>query len=326
MSGVGRLTMYTTGGLLLVILGGVLLMINALDKKLEPACLKEVAPVPDGVLYQPLGWDDDQLLVTYDDGLELAVPMQPKRIVSSLPGITEMLCYLGAEEQIVAVSKHCDYPASVKGKPQVMVQPFDAEAVLAQRADVLVADRRLHRRDLSVMRTRVRSILLLDTSRSLPQLASSMTLLAAMLNTDEAKQRAADFRLRVAGLVTRLSVDLPDPPMRVLVVAQWDPLYVLGRGSLIDDLLRVCGCVNVACDLKSNASGTFSEELVLARRPDAIVTLNGPPPDRHRRRWRNVPAIEDGRVIDGESDDLMRAGPRILDGLARLAKALRGAR
>ncbi len=326
MSGVGRITMYTTGGLLLVIAGGVLLLVNALDRKLDPVCLAKVAPAPDGALHKPLGWYGDKMRVTYDDGLELDVPLAPQRIVSSLPGITEMLCYLGAEAQIVAVSKYCDYPASVKDKHKVTVQPFDAEGVLAQRADVLVADRRLHRRDLSVMRTRVRSILLLDTSRSLPHLASSMTLLAEMLNTGTARKRAAEFRLGAAGLVTRLSVDLPDPPTRVLVVGQWDPLYVLGNGSLIDDLLRVCGCVNVACDLKSDASGTFSEELVLARRPDAIVSLNGRIPDRLRKRWRNVPAVGGGHVLDGESDDLMRAGPRILEGLARLARDLRAAR
>lgn len=41
------------------------------------------------------------------------------RIVSLLPGATEMVCALGLREQLIAVSHECDYPADVKNLPQV---------------------------------------------------------------------------------------------------------------------------------------------------------------------------------------------------------------
>jgi ABC-type Fe3+-hydroxamate transport system substrate-binding protein len=243
-----------------------------------------------------------------------------------LPGITEMLCHLGAEDRIAAVSDRCDYPLSIRTKRQVRVQPFDAEAVLAVTPDLLIVDRRLHRRDLGVLSRRVPNLLLLDTSRSLPHLAASLDLLAQVLGTDVARSKAAEFRARMDALLPQIAAPAGEAPLRVLVAAQWDPLYVLGEGSLIDDLLRACGCVNVACDLKSDASGTFSEELVIARRPDVILTTYGPLPERLRERWGSVPAVASGRVLDGRSDDLMRAGPRILDALERLAGQLREAR
>ncbi len=326
MSGPGRLTLWATGGLLIVVALGVVLMLQALDRKLGPPCLDRVAPAPAGRLVADLERGHGRLAITYDDGLELEVPLRPRRIVSALPGITEMLCHLGAEAQLVAVSPRSDQPPSIAHLPHISVLPFDVEAVLAQRADLLVVDRRLHRRDLAVMRSRVRHVLLLDTSRSLPDLLASMDLLAAVLDTPEAKSGAAAFRARAEALTRALETARPAPPPRVLIVAQWDPLYVLGHGSLLDDLVRLCGGVNVACDLQSDASGTFSEELVLARRPEMILWMAGPLPARLRERWQHVPAVAEGRLIDASADDLQRAGPRILDGLERLAASMHEAR
>lgn len=327
MSGVGRLTLWTTGGLLLVLAGCVLLMISSLDRRIEAPCLAAVRAAPDGRFVKSVQVvDGSGLRITYADGLELDVATDAQRIVSALPGITEMLCHLGAEDRIVAVSDRCDYPTTIATKQRVKVQPFDAEAVLAVRADLLIVDRRLHRRDLAMLSRRVPNILLLDTSRSLAHLAQSMDLLAQVLGTAEAREKADDFRRRMDALLPRIAAPAGATPQRVLIVAQWDPLYVLGYGSLIDDLVRACGCVNVACDLKSDASGTFSEELVIARQPDVILTPPGPLPARLAERWRTVPAVRNRRFLDGSADDLVRAGPRILGALERLAGQLREAR
>jgi iron complex transport system substrate-binding protein len=41
------------------------------------------------------------------------------RIVSLLPGATEILCALGLRDQLIAVSHECDYPASVQNLPRL---------------------------------------------------------------------------------------------------------------------------------------------------------------------------------------------------------------
>ena len=41
------------------------------------------------------------------------------RIVSLLPSATEIVCSLGLEDELVAVTHECDYPASVCGKPVI---------------------------------------------------------------------------------------------------------------------------------------------------------------------------------------------------------------
>lgn len=248
----------------------------------------------------------------------------PQRIVSTLPGITEMVCYLGACDRLVAVSPYCDYPPEVATLPRIKVHPFDVEAVLRLQPDLVIVDERLHRQDLAIIRKRVPDLLVLDTSRSLQSVSASMDRVADALGDQEAKH-LAERRFKVNMLQTSLEVvsRQGSHAPRVLIVGQWDPLYAMGKGSLLDDLVRKCGGTNIAWDLEGDASNTFSEELVLERRPDWILTPRTPMPDRIRDRWKDVPAVKHGRIIDGSGDDLVRAGPRILDGLRRLSKRLR---
>ncbi|MDA1193894.1 MAG: helical backbone metal receptor [Planctomycetota bacterium] len=323
MSRVGRTTLILTAGLLLVFLGAVWVRLSSLEGRLYPACLDRVASAPDGAFARVLPAEDgaSTLRVDYGDGVILEVPRSPQRIASTLPGVTEMIAYLGAVDRLVAVSPWCDTPESVNALRRVTVQPFDAEGLLAAAPDLVVIDRRLHRRDLALIRSRVPAVLMLETSRSLDHLVYSMEVLAAAVGGED---QAAAFRAERDAVVAAIVADAPPDALGVLVVGQWDPLYALGPGSLLDDLLRICGYRNIACDLGTDASGTFSEELVLARAPAWILRPEQPLPERLAERWKRVPALRDGRLAPAYADDLMRGGPRILGALARLHAVLRG--
>lgn len=47
------------------------------------------------------------------------------RICSFIPGATEIVYALGLEDSLFGVSHECDYPASARGKPQVVRSVFD---------------------------------------------------------------------------------------------------------------------------------------------------------------------------------------------------------
>ena len=323
MSRVARTTLLVVGGLLVIFVIAILAMLDTLDRRIRPACLDTVAEAPDGAFDVP---GLERLRATHPDPSAL-------RIASALPGITEMVAHLGAADRLVAISPWCDVPDGAPEPRRVSVQPFDAEGFLAARPNLVIIDRRLHLRDLAEIRRRVPDVLMLETSRSLPHLVRSMEVLAEVLAPagegtpppDGPRARARAFRARYEALVAAIDPVWDDGPPRVLVLGGWDPLYAMGPGSMLDDMLRICGATNVACDLGTDASGPFSEELVVARRPAWILTTTSAPmPERLRSRWQHVPAIRDGRIAPAHVDDVVRGGPRILDALERLHAVLRG--
>lgn len=53
------------------------------------------------------------------------VSQPPERIVSLLPGATEILVALGAADRLVGISHECDYPAAVQHSPRVTTTSID---------------------------------------------------------------------------------------------------------------------------------------------------------------------------------------------------------
>ncbi len=286
------------------------------------ACLGAVRPAVDGRYVRAIHADGDAVQVTFTDGASHRLPRHPERVVSLLPGLTELVAMLGLGDVLVGVSPHCDSPAYVQDLPRVAVLPVDYEALVALEPDLILTDRTLHGGEVLEMRRRGLAVLPLESSRSLQHLATSVDLLAQLWGTTEAMAAARDFRADLDGAIRAAAPPPGERPPRVLLVAGTDPLYALGPGSLLDDMVRACGGINVACDL-GRASGPFASELVPERRPDLILLSGGAFPEILRQRWATVPAVEADRIGSVEGDAFVRAGPDTPEALRRLARVLR---
>ena len=58
-----------------------------------------------------------------------------KRIVSILPSATEIICLLGLEQNLVAISHECDYPESIRGRPRVTKPLLDTLSMDSRSID-----------------------------------------------------------------------------------------------------------------------------------------------------------------------------------------------
>jgi iron complex transport system substrate-binding protein len=110
------------------------------------------------------------------------------------------------------------------------------------------------------------------------------------------------------------------PRRRVLFLVGREPLVVAGPGSFPDELLRLAGCANAVGG--DRPWPIYPLELAVASDPDLVVdaALDEPPEGIHR--LAAVPAVRDGRVVRLGSDQLLRAGPRMVDALDELFRAL----
>ncbi|HEY7295388.1 MAG TPA: ABC transporter substrate-binding protein, partial [Dehalococcoidia bacterium] len=72
-----------------------------------------------------------------DDGAEVVLPAQPRRILSLSAGATEILFEIGAGPQVVAVSSDADYPPDTAGLPHIAANA-GAGVIQALQADVII--------------------------------------------------------------------------------------------------------------------------------------------------------------------------------------------
>jgi len=58
-----------------------------------------------------------------------------KKIVTTLPSATEIVCLLGLEDKLVGITHECDYPPSVQTKNVVMRSTFDTQMMTSKQID-----------------------------------------------------------------------------------------------------------------------------------------------------------------------------------------------
>jgi iron complex transport system substrate-binding protein len=57
------------------------------------------------------------------------------KIVSLLPSATEIVCALGLEENLIAITHECDYPVTVAGKPALTASRISHETMTSKEID-----------------------------------------------------------------------------------------------------------------------------------------------------------------------------------------------
>jgi iron complex transport system substrate-binding protein len=277
------------------------------------------------------------------------------RIASLLPSATEIVCALGMEDELVAVTHECDYPQTVRAKPVL------TRSVLSQDRSSLEVDR--HIRELVHQGS---SIYALDAARlaalqpdliltqelcevcavsypiveraarrlgSSPQLVSlepeslddvfeNIRFVGGLVGRSDTAQEICDgLRRRVATVEQRVA----GRPRRPVVCLEWvDPAYSCGHWT--PGLVSIAGGEELL-GVAGHPAHPVEWRQVIDLQPDVLVVMAcGFSLDRSLRETetvrRHVDALgADAWVVDGNAF-FSRPGPRLVDSVEIMAGVL----
>ena len=262
----------------------------------------------------------------------VASQSHPRRIVSLVPALTEMLFAIGAGPQVVGVSSYDEYPPSVKSLPRVgaLIDP-DTERILQLQPDLVITygsqvDLQTQMRRASIPTFDYRHGGLdhiLVTIRQLGQRTGHNSEANAVVEGIEARINAV--KARVAG----------KPRPYTLLVFGREPkalrnIFVSGGSGFLRDMLVAAGGQDVFEDV-GRESLQATTETILARSPEVILEIRsenipiGKDLDEELATWARlaaVPAVRNKRVYFVTGQQMTVPGPRVADGIERMAKVL----
>jgi iron complex transport system substrate-binding protein len=258
-------------------------------------------------------------------GRKLFLAKAPSRVVSMAPNVTEILFALGLEEKVVAVTPFCDYPPEAQSKTHLGGTNPSIEQIIALKPDLVLVPQDIIRPDLLQSLDRVKIPTFVLQAAELEDVLAQIQATARLFDRSKAgDELAATLRQRIAAVKERTQA-LTHP--RVFYVLNSDPLQTVGPGSFIHQLIEAAGGANIAADT-STAYPRFALEEVVARDPELIVfpvgTAEGIPEEDQQQwqRWSTLSAVKHNRFVLVPSVLLDRPGPRIVEGLELLAKAI----
>jgi len=266
--------------------------------------------------------------LTDDAGRAVTLPAEPQRIVSLAPSNTEIVCALGACDRLVGVTDFDDYPAEVAGVQHVVINAaVDVELVVAANPDlVLAAGNEL---TPGAVITQIEDLgipVLVLYPETLDGVLDNIRFVGDAINaTDEADALTADMQDRID--VVRHAVPSVVPLVFYEVAVFEGTIYTAGKDSFLASLIEMAGGLPVTGDALT--TGISLEDLVAAD-PEIILLGDGaydpsvtPASVAARPGWGGMTAVTSGRVVVMAEDPVItRPGPRIVDGLEALARAI----
>lgn len=238
------------------------------------------------------------------------------RIVSLAPALTEIVCYLGGEENLVGRSSACDYPASVKKIPAVgrFGMP-EIERILACRPDWVIGNDMINHK-LAAKLQELNIEVNIAQINSLEDYLYWLKLIGSKLGkSKKAAELAADTRRKCTVLQQAKKLDL-----KVLWVVNEKPLIVAGKGTLLDKNLSLMQLENAVAAQKGYYK--CSPEWLLTQKIDLVIWgIPGKP--QQRRLWKRVTAVQKKQVVHHHIfDPVTRPGPRYLEAVIKLRKEI----
>ena len=254
----------------------------------------------------------------------------PMRIVSMAPNLTEILFALGLDEEIVGVTRHCNYPPQASHRPHVGTfwQP-DVETVLSLRPELVITLDLDRQQSLAEPLERVGcTVLSVDDFESFQQLYDGIAAIGKAVDR-VAQADALTARLQAAQeTMAYRYADRPAP--KVLWVIQRQPLRVAGTKTFINEMIAAAGGVN-AIGPTMNVYPPISAEDVIAAWPDVIIEPANMPNQRDVQArtaaafyaaFRRIPAVQNGHVYVLDGDLVSRLGSRLDEALEAIAECL----
>ncbi len=284
--------------------------------RLRVACL--AALVFAGVVPRTCG---AALSIEDDRGAVIHLAAAPKRIVSLLPSLTEMVCALGACGRLVGTDRFSTWPASVAALPKLGgVEDAQIERIVALKPDVVLVE--VSARVTSRLESLGFAVVVLN-AKTPADVRHTLALLGRILDAStQADQVWTSIQRDIQVAARRVPATLRGK--RVYFEVDSSP-YAAGPTSFIGEMLTQLGLNNVVPP-ELGSFPKLNPEFVVRAQPDLIIGVASAVAEMPRRPgWRSLRALSSGATcaLPIEAYELVvKPGPRMGEAAAVLADCL----
>ncbi len=263
------------------------------------------------------------------DGLGRPVNIEklPQRIISLAPSNTEILFALGLGEKVVGVTEFCDYPPEALDKEKIGgFSTPDIEKIIALQPDLLLASN-IHAKEIIPALEEKGLTVFALVPENLDGILEDIEVVGKITGREkEASKLITQMKNRIEAITDKTERLKPQERPRVFCIIWHDPLMSVGSKSLLHELSKKAGGVNIFQDIeKRNSQVDF--ETVVARDPQVIIAVVGHAAGGDKAfKWAKeeprLKVTEAGKNSSIFSLDggLTRCGPRAVDALEGFTK------
>ena len=270
------------------------------------------------------GMAEEGIAITDSTGRVAVLTEPADRVVALTASDVEILYALGAGDTLVGRGEYCDYPAEVFDLPVVASgAETSVEQILSLAPDVVIMAKMAQTVEQVNALENAGVRVIVSDAQDIAGVYQVIEMIGAIVGrNDEAAALVSGMQTAFADIAANTE-DTGKTVYFEVSPLEWG-LWTAGADTFMDELAQMCGLTNAFADVSGWVG--ISEEQVLARDPDYIVTITmyfgeGPTPVEEimgRPAWQGLKAVKNGAIYNADSNEISRPGPRLTDAAEKL--------
>lgn len=268
-------------------------------------------------------------MIKDDLGYAHALGNPPQRIVSLAPNITEILFALSLEEEIIGVTRYCNYPQQALKKEKIggMVDP-DLEKIISLQPDLIIAFqgnplRLIHRlKDLQL------PVFVLQEGTSLESVFFLISKIGLITHKENPAAALVESLRKEFSRIQACLANVEHIP-KVYINIHGKGLWTCGNDSFLNDLVVNARGLNIA-GATPRSWLAYSREELIHKNPEFIIVVTRSQKDFSEiKEWmiqeahfENILAVQKDNIRFLDEDLITRPGPRIFRALEQISRIL----
>jgi len=268
--------------------------------------------------------------LTDDEGTEVTLLGEPQKIVSLTPATTEILFAIGAGSRVVATTDFDDYPPEAVPLPDVAsYTSVDVEKIVGLGADLVIAGGNSFNPPAAVAQLRSLHVPVVVTYGATVADVLDDIRLVGKASGEAATADALATQMHKQFDIVRASTAGVAHPKVFYEIDATSKIYTAAKDSFLEEMLEIAGAEPVTTG--STTQFEISLEALVQANPtlillgDAFYGANvGVTPDQVAKRpgWGDIAAVKSGSIIAVHDLVITRPGPRLVQGLLELLRAI----
>lgn len=266
--------------------------------------------------------DEEAAAINVTDmmGRQITLDAPAERIVVLAAADCEILYAVGAGNTLVGRGEYCNYPEEVLDVPSVQSgAETNVEQIIALKPQVVI---------MSIMAQSKEQVPILEdagikvvavNAQDIEGVYTAIELIGKITGKDaEAGEVVENMKATFAELSQKAAGDASQTIYYEVSPLEYG-LWTAGSGTFMNEFADMLGLTNAFADVQG--WGEISQEQVIERNPDYIVTTamsfgEGLKPVDEilgRKGWEKIKAIVNKNVLNVDSDEISRPGPRLVN-------------
>lgn len=250
------------------------------------------------------------------------IPNIPQRIVSTVPSITELLAYLGLDNETVGITKFCVHPeAWFRSKTRIGgTKNLNIEKIGDLNPDLIFCNKEENVKEQAEALAEKFPVCLTDVQNFEDALA--MIELVGMLTGKkaEAEELIKDIRQNFSSIPGQPALsqnpkpETPNPKPQTLLPTAYliwkDPYMTVGGDTFISDMMEKAGLDNIYKDQKRYPQLTIPE--LQTQNPKLLLLSSEPYPFKEKHIAELQAALPDTKILLADGEMFSWYGSRML--------------